>query len=162
LYRGNGWRLGLETSRAELGSARCGSVTERARLGSARPFHELAKEARLGSGSAREPYSGTYRCIIWWINIIYSPSKTKKWSIIHKIIWYSLLFHKLIIFARLASWLGSARCKNELEEEARLGSFEAHEPLRAEPSRTELEPAREPRANFQALVETPVCRRRVF
>jgi hypothetical protein len=46
---------------------------------------------------------------------------------------------------------GSARYKNELEEEARLGSFEAHEPLRAEPSRTELEPAREPRANFPAL-----------
>jgi hypothetical protein len=44
------------------------------------------------------------------------------------------------------SQLGSARCKNELEEEARLvrGS-------RAEPSRSELEPAREPRANFPAL-----------
>jgi hypothetical protein len=62
-------RAGNEPSRARLGS-----VTERARLGSARPFHELAKEARLGStlareparlGSAREPYSGTYRCIIW-------------------------------------------------------------------------------------------------
>jgi hypothetical protein len=50
------------------------------------------------------------------------------------------------------SQLGSARCKNELEEEARLGSFEAREPLRAEPSRSELEPAREPRANFPALV----------
>jgi hypothetical protein len=50
------------------------------------------------------------------------------------------------------SWLGSARCKNELEEEARLGSFEAREPSRAEPSRSELEPAREPRANFPALV----------
>jgi hypothetical protein len=46
-----------------------------------------------------------------------------------------------------------ARCKNELEEEARLGSFEAREPLRAEPSRTELEPAREPRANFPALLQ---------
>jgi hypothetical protein len=42
--------LGLETSRAELGSARC--LNE---LGSARPFHELAKEARLGSTLAREP-----------------------------------------------------------------------------------------------------------
>jgi hypothetical protein len=42
----------------------------------------------------------------------------------------------MIIFARLASQLGSALCKNELEEEARLGSFEA----------------REPRANFLALV----------
>jgi hypothetical protein len=29
------------------------------------------------------------------------------------------------------SRLGSARCKNELKEEARLGSFEAREPLRA-------------------------------
>jgi hypothetical protein len=48
----------------------------------------------------------------------------------------------LIIFARLASrlasWLGSARYKNELEEEARLGSFEAREPLRAEPSPSRL------------------------
>jgi hypothetical protein len=42
-------RAGNEPSRARLGSARCGSVTERARLGSARPFHELAKEARLAS-----------------------------------------------------------------------------------------------------------------
>jgi hypothetical protein len=50
------------------------------------------------------------------------------------------------------SRLGSARCKNKLEEGARLGSFEAREPLRAEPSRSELEPAREPRANFPALV----------
>jgi hypothetical protein len=47
--------------------------------------------------------------------------------------------------------LGSARYKNELEEEARLGSFEAREPLRAEPSQSELEPAHEPRANFLAL-----------
>jgi hypothetical protein len=36
-------------------------------------------------------------------------------------------------------------------EPARLGSFEAREPLRAEPSRSELEPAREPRAYFPAL-----------
>jgi hypothetical protein len=54
--------------------------------------------------------------------------------------------------SRAGSRAGSARCKNELEEEARLGSFEAREPLRAEPSRTELEPAREPRANFPALL----------
>jgi hypothetical protein len=48
-------RAGNEPSRARLGSARCGSVPERARLGSARLFHELAKEARLGSTLAREP-----------------------------------------------------------------------------------------------------------
>jgi hypothetical protein len=48
-------RAGNEPSRARLGSARCGSVSERARLGSARPFHELAKEARLDSTLAREP-----------------------------------------------------------------------------------------------------------
>jgi hypothetical protein len=43
------------------------------------------------------------------------------------------------------SRLGSARCKNELEKRARLGV-----PSRAAPS-SELEPAREPRANFRAL-----------
>jgi hypothetical protein len=49
------YRTGNEPSRARLGSARCGSVPERAQLGSARPFHELVKEARLGSTLAREP-----------------------------------------------------------------------------------------------------------
>jgi hypothetical protein len=43
-------QLGLETSRAELGSAR--------------PFHELGREARLGSKVAREPHSDIYNCII--------------------------------------------------------------------------------------------------
>jgi hypothetical protein len=37
-------KLGLETSRARLGVARC--LNE---LGSARPFHEPVKEARLAS-----------------------------------------------------------------------------------------------------------------
>ena len=35
---------------------------------------------------------------------------------------------------------------------SRLGSLEAREPLRAEPSRSELEPVREPRAIFPALL----------
>jgi hypothetical protein len=47
-------RAGNEPSRARLGSARCGSVADRARLGSARPFHELGRQARLGSKVARE------------------------------------------------------------------------------------------------------------
>ena len=50
-----------------------------------------------------------------------------------------------------ASRLGSARHFHELEKYARLGSLEAREPLRAEPSRSELEPARKPRAIFPAL-----------
>jgi hypothetical protein len=37
-------RVGVETSRAELGS-----LTQRAELSSARPFDELGKAARLGS-----------------------------------------------------------------------------------------------------------------
>jgi hypothetical protein len=82
--------LGLETSRAELGSARLGAARWLNELGSSisRAGERGSARLDLGSraGSAREPYSGTYRCIIWWINIIYSPSKTKKWSIIHKII----------------------------------------------------------------------------
>ena len=50
-----------------------------------------------------------------------------------------------------ASRLGSARHFHEPEKQARLGSLEAREPLRAEPSRSELEPAREPRAIFPTL-----------
>ena len=49
--------------------------------------------------------------------------------------------------AQLASWLGSAQYFSEPRKEARLGSFQAREPLRAEPSRTEPEP----RAFFTAL-----------
>jgi hypothetical protein len=47
-------------------------------------------------------------------------------------------------------WLGS------LQKRARkmgsVGSFETHEPLRADPSRFELEPVHEPRAYFPALL----------
>jgi hypothetical protein len=50
-----------------------------------------------------------------------------------------------------ASWLGSARCSSELKYLARLGSPQAREPLRTEPSCFELEPARELRAIFPAL-----------
>jgi hypothetical protein len=57
-------RAGNEPSRARLGSARCSSVADRARLGSARPFHELGREARLGSKVAREPHPDIYNCII--------------------------------------------------------------------------------------------------
>jgi hypothetical protein len=48
----------------------------------------------------------------------------------------------MIIFARLASWNEPARlaAKNELKEGARLGSFEAREPLRAEPHRAQAGP----------------------
>jgi hypothetical protein len=63
--------LGLETSRARLGSARCGSVPERARLDSARPFHELVKEARLGSTLAREPARLGSRAIFWYFSLHY-------------------------------------------------------------------------------------------
>jgi hypothetical protein len=41
--------LRLETSRAELGSARLGAARWLTELGSARPFHELRRQARLGS-----------------------------------------------------------------------------------------------------------------
>jgi hypothetical protein len=64
-------RAGNEPSRARLGSARCGSVPERARLGSARPFHELAKEARLGSTLAREPARLGSRAIFWYLSLHY-------------------------------------------------------------------------------------------
>ena len=47
--------------------------------------------------------------------------------------------------------LGSARHFSEPRKEARLGSFQAREPLRAEPSHTEPEPSFEPRAFFPAL-----------
>jgi hypothetical protein len=65
--------VGLETSRAELGSARLGAARCLNELGSARLVHSTSWRKRLGSarpwlasrlGSAREPYSGTYRCII--------------------------------------------------------------------------------------------------
>ena len=56
-----------------------------------------------------------------------------------------------------ASWLGSARYFSEPRKEARLGSFQACEPLRAEPSRSKPEPAHEPRAFFPALVRTQEC-----
>jgi len=51
-----------------------------------------------------------------------------------------------------ASRLGSARCLDEPNIWARLGSFKARELLRAEPSCTEPEPAHEPRAFFPALI----------
>ena len=46
--------------------------------------------------------------------------------------------------AREPERAGSARYFSEPRKEARLGSFQAREPLRAEPSRSEPEPAREP------------------
>jgi hypothetical protein len=64
-------RAGNEPNSARLGSARCGSVPERARLGSARPFHELVKEARLGSTLAREPARLGSRAIFWYFSLHY-------------------------------------------------------------------------------------------
>jgi hypothetical protein len=49
--------------------------------------------------------------------------------------------------------LGSARCSSEIKYLAWLGSPQAREPLGAETSCFELEPARELRAIFPALVE---------
>jgi hypothetical protein len=56
--------------------------------------------------------------------------------------------------SRAGSRAGSARLATKTSSKKRLGSFEAREPLRAELSRSELEPAREPRANFPALTST--------
>jgi hypothetical protein len=61
-----------------------------------------------------------------------------------KISQYPSLFYILSNLTQLASRLGSTRYGNEPKRQAR-------EPLRAEPSRSELEPAREPRAYFLAL-----------
>jgi len=55
-----------------------------------------------------------------------------------------------------ASRLGSARCLDEPNIWARLGSFKARELLRAEPSCTEPEPAHEPRAFFPALISCAI------
>jgi hypothetical protein len=59
-------RAGNEPSRARLGSARC--LNE---LGSVRPFHELAKEAQLGSTLAREPARLGSRAIFWYFLLHY-------------------------------------------------------------------------------------------
>jgi hypothetical protein len=59
-------RAGNKPSRARLGAARC--LNE---LGSARPFHELAKEARLGSTLAREPTRLGSRAIFWYLSLHY-------------------------------------------------------------------------------------------
>ena len=53
--------------------------------------------------------------------------------------------------AREPERAGSARLGILASREKRLGSFQAREPLRAEPIRSEPEPAREPRAFFPAL-----------
>jgi len=59
-----------------------------------------------------------------------------------------------LVWPQLASRLGSARHFSEPRKETRLGSFQAREPLRAEPSRTEPELSFEPRAFFPALAKT--------
>jgi hypothetical protein len=72
-----GWyteaKVGLETSRAELGSARLGAARWLTELGSARLAHFTSWGGRLGSarrwlasrlGSAREPHPNIYNCII--------------------------------------------------------------------------------------------------
>jgi hypothetical protein len=72
----------------------------------------------------------------------------------YKIIEYSLLFHKLIIFARLASRNEPARLGSLQKRARKRGSARLVRGSRAAPSRAE--PAREPRANFPALHRTMV------
>jgi hypothetical protein len=59
--------LGVETSRAELSSARCGSLIQRAEFGSARPSGELENEARLAPDSrAGSPVNHLGPLVIFW------------------------------------------------------------------------------------------------
>jgi hypothetical protein len=57
----------------------------------------------------------------------------------------------MIIFVRLASWNEPTRLGSLQKRARRRGSARLVRGSRAEPSRSELEPAREPRANFPAL-----------
>ena len=66
--------------------------------------------------------------------------------------WPLAIWAGCLVWPQLASRLGSARRFSEPRKEARLGSFQAREPLRTEPSRTEPEPSFEPRAFFPALM----------
>jgi hypothetical protein len=82
-------------------------------------------------------------------NISVSRIKFKKFNKIVQniIIWYNSILD-VVSSAHELDRAGSARSSGELQNQARLGIVLAREPARAEPSLTELEPARRAWAKF--------------